>query len=76
LTERPVRALRFTGFGLGWTWPLVNIVLEIMATRGHRGGSLTSTSPKTTYANIEEYSIWEDRSGVIRVRVHRKAERG
>jgi len=76
LAERPVRALRFTGLGLGiWRWPLINILLELRGTRGLR--SLTSeSSAKSTYSNIEEYSIWEDKSGVIRVRVHRRAERG
>jgi len=75
--ERPVRALRFTGFLGIWTWPLVNIVLEVISRRGTsmRGTLSSVTTPKTTYSNIEEYSIWEDKSGVIRVRVHRKAER-
>jgi len=75
LAERPVRALRFTGFGLGvWRWPIVNVLLEIMTVRGTFIRSSASRSPKT-YSNVEEYSIWEDKSGVIRVRVHRKAER-
>jgi len=80
--ERPVRALRFTGFGLGiWPWPLINILFEMrgrstgFAVRGR--GSLTpmSVSSKTTYDNLEEYSISEDKSGVIRVKIHRKAQR-
>jgi len=69
--ERPVRALRFQGFGLGiWNWPLINLLLSV---RGF--STATSSPPKTIYANIEEYSIWEDKGGVIRVRVHRRAER-
>jgi len=82
MAERPVRALRFNGFGLGfWHWPVLNILLEIRAKAGirssMRGSSslITSSSEKKIYSNIEEYSIWEDKLGVIRMRVHRKAER-
>lgn len=74
LAERPVRALRIQGpLGI-WRFPLLNFALEFIGIVRVRGSP--SSSPKTTYANIEEYSIWEDRSGVIRVRVHRKAKRG
>ena len=35
------------------------------------------TEAKTRiYSNLEEYEIFEDQAGVIRVRVKRKAERG
>jgi len=75
LAERPVRALRFTGFGLGiWPWPIVNVLLEIVEGRGMRT-SIRGTGPKRTYANIEEYSISEDKTGVIKVKIHRKAQR-
>jgi len=37
----------------------------------------TKTESKTKiYSNIETYEIFEDKAGVIKVRVHRKAERG
>lgn len=58
--ERPVRALRFSGFGLGWPWPLINILLEIRGTAGvrslrGRGGSLAPTMANTEVWNWVDY---------------------
>jgi len=74
LAERPVRALRFTGFGLGWTWPLVNIVLEVVAKRG-LGSSIRGRSSLTpTMANVETWE-WLDYQGRKRqLIIHREVK--
>jgi len=36
---------------------------------------LKRVSAKTTYSNLEEYEITEDKTGVIKVKVHRTAQR-
>jgi len=66
-----------------WPFPVLNTLLELIARfRERRLARLAklfpaerSSTPAATYQNIEEYSIWEEPSGVIRVRVKRKAER-
>jgi len=74
LAERPVRALRFTGLGLGvWGWPIVNILLERLSARGAsslRGRS--SLSP--TMANVERWE-WTDYKGRRReLIIHREVK--
>lgn len=63
MAERPVRALRFTGFGLGiWPWPLVNIALEAVAKRGLRSSIRGQSSLMPTMTNLERYE-WIDYKG-------------
>lgn len=64
-----------------WTYPILNLILELIERWRERRlarlarPSTSTPSMRATYTNIEEYSIWEEPSGVIRVRVKRKAER-
>lgn len=67
----------------GWPYPILNAILELIARfRERRLARLSKlfppekrVAPAATYSNIEEYSIYEEPSGVIRVRVKRRAER-
>ena len=60
--ERPVRALRFTGFLGIWNWPLVNILLERLAAKG-TGMSLRGRGSLTpSMANVERWE-WVDSKG-------------
>jgi len=72
LAERPVRALRFTGFGLGWRWPLVNTLLEVLTTRAFRSSLRGRGSLTPTMANVERWE-WIDSKGRKReLIVHRE----
>lgn len=68
--ERPVRALRFTGFGLGiWPWPLLNILFQFRGSAGLRGRSLSPTM-----ANEEKWT-WVDYAGRKReLVIHREVK--
>jgi len=69
-------------------WAVIGLILGAVAVVGvavwvlsrkkasPRRLGLKKISGKTTYSNIEEYEIFEDRPGVIKVRIHRKAQRG
>ena len=60
-----------------WSYPVLNAILEFFERlRERRRARLSTAGPSATYSNVEEYSIWEDPSGVIKVRVVRKAKRG
>ena len=85
--ERPLRRINRRVVGvLGWPYPVLNAILgffeRLRARRLERlsraGISSSSKTPASaaTYSNIEEYSIWEEPSGIIKVRVVRKAKRG
>jgi len=70
--ERPVRVLRFSGFGLGiWPWPLLNILLEVRGTTGLRSlRGRDSLAP--TMANKETWE-WIDSKGRKRqLTIHRE----
>lgn len=73
MAERPVRALRFSGFGLGvWRWPLVNIALEVLANRGLRSSIRGQGSLTPTMANVETWE-WIDSKGRKRhLTIHRE----
>ena len=78
---RPLRRINRRVVGvLGWPYPILNAILEffevLRAGRQERLSKFRSATPTTTYSNIEDYSIWEEPSGVIKVRVVRKAKRG
>ena len=71
----------------GWDYPLVNALVEWLRELRERWRrrlakqtTIETTSETRTktkiYENIETYEIFEDTSGVIKVRVKRKAERG
>ena len=70
-----------------WDYPIVNALLEWIREwrerwrkRLAKQTTIETTSETRTkskiYENIETYEIFEDTSGVIKVRVKRKAERG
>jgi len=78
---------RIQGPITGWDYPLVNSLLEWLRELRERWRrrlakqtTIETTSETRTktkiYENIETYEIFEDTSGVIKVRVKRKAERG
>lgn len=72
--ERPVRALRFSGFFGIWTWPLVNALLEIMAARGLRSGVRGRGSLTSKMTNLERYE-WLDYKGRKReLVIHREVK--
>lgn len=63
-----------------WHYPILNAILRFLQIlkqrRAERFGSRRPTgSPTRTYSNIETYEVFEDKQGVIKVRVHRKAEK-
>jgi len=62
LTERPVRALRFTGFFGIWGWPIINLVLEVTAARGFRSSTRGRGALSPTMANVEKWQ-WIDSKG-------------
>jgi len=77
---------RIQGPLTGYDYPLVNAFLEWLREwrerwrkRLAKQTTIETTSETRTkskiYENLEEYSIYEDASGVIKVRVKRKAER-
>jgi len=63
---------------LGWPFPVLNAVLRFLDILRKRrlgvSGSTAKPLPRT-YNNLETYEIFEDKQGVIKVRVHRKAEK-
>jgi hypothetical protein len=75
LAERPVRALRFTGFGLGiWPWPIVNILLERTGRAGFRSSIRGRGSLTPTMANTERWT-WQDYKGRKReLIIHREVK--
>lgn len=62
---------------LGWPFPVLNAVLRFLDILRKRrvGVSGSAKLLPRTYSNIETYEIFEDKRGVIKVRVHRKAEK-
>jgi len=67
VAERPVRALRFAGFGLRiWRWPLMNLLLELRGVGGRRTlwalGAATNQGLTPTMANVETWH-WIDSKG-------------
>jgi len=71
VAERPVRALKFNGFGLGiWRWPLLNILLGLRGTSG--AGEKRGLAP--TMANEERWT-WTDSKGRKReLVIHREVK--
>lgn len=62
----------------GWPFPVLNAVLrflDILRKRRSRVSGSTVARLGRTYNNLETYEIFEDKQGVIKVRVHRKAEK-
>lgn len=56
---------------LGWRYPILNLILRLLSTIFSRTTILKTAQ---TYSNIEEYEIFEE-NGVIKMRIHRHAEK-
>ena len=55
-----------------WNFPILNLIIKLIETFRERVNSTVEKREKS-YRNIEEWEIWEEPSGKLRIRVHRRA---